>query len=58
MGPDLLTNPAQGKYNRDIFMWGYTFNVTREQGIGFIEEMLKRKQSALQKQSGMTSLSG
>jgi anaerobic magnesium-protoporphyrin IX monomethyl ester cyclase len=31
-------------YNRDIFYVGdNTFNVTREHGIGFIEEMLKRK---------------
>jgi anaerobic magnesium-protoporphyrin IX monomethyl ester cyclase len=32
------------KYNRTIFYVGdNTFNVTREQGIGFIDEMLKRK---------------
>ena len=32
------------KYNRTIFYVGdNTFNVTREQGEGFIEEMLKRK---------------
>ena len=32
------------KYNRDIFYVGdNTFNVTRDHGIGFIEEMLKRK---------------
>jgi anaerobic magnesium-protoporphyrin IX monomethyl ester cyclase len=32
------------KYNRDTFYVGdNTFNVTRDQGIGFIEEMLKRK---------------
>lgn len=32
------------KYNRKIFYVGdNTFNVTRDQGIGFIEEMLKRK---------------
>lgn len=32
------------KYNRTIFYVGdNTFNVTREQGIGFIEEMIKRK---------------
>jgi len=32
------------RYNRNIFYVGdNTFNVTREQGIGFIEEMLKRK---------------
>lgn len=32
------------KYGRDIFYVGdNTFNVTREHGIGFIEEMLKRK---------------
>jgi anaerobic magnesium-protoporphyrin IX monomethyl ester cyclase len=31
-------------YNRDIFYVGdNTFNVTRDHGIGFIEEMLKRK---------------
>jgi anaerobic magnesium-protoporphyrin IX monomethyl ester cyclase len=31
-------------YNRDIFYVGdNTFNVTREHGIGFIEEMLKRR---------------
>jgi anaerobic magnesium-protoporphyrin IX monomethyl ester cyclase len=32
------------KYNRDIFYVGdNTFNVIRDQGVGFIEEMLKRK---------------
>lgn len=32
------------KYNRDTFYVGdNTFNVNREQGIGFIEEMLRRK---------------
>jgi anaerobic magnesium-protoporphyrin IX monomethyl ester cyclase len=32
------------EYNRDTFYVGdNTFNVTRDQGIGFIEEMLKRK---------------
>jgi len=32
------------EYNRDVFYVGdNTFNVTREQSIGFIEEMLKRK---------------
>jgi anaerobic magnesium-protoporphyrin IX monomethyl ester cyclase len=32
------------KYNRDTFYVGdNTFNVTKEQGVGFIEEMLKRK---------------
>jgi len=32
------------KYNRNIFYVGdNTFNVKKEQGIGFIEEMLKRK---------------
>ena len=32
------------KYNRDTFYVGdNTFNVTRDQGVGFIEEMLKRK---------------
>ncbi|OGP76472.1 MAG: hypothetical protein A2W09_00830 [Deltaproteobacteria bacterium RBG_16_50_11] len=32
------------KYHRDTFYVGdNTFNVTRDQGVGFIEEMLKRK---------------
>lgn len=32
------------KYQRDIFYVGdNTFNVTRDQGIGFVEEMLKRR---------------
>ena len=46
-GPKLIADELQllkEKYNRDIFYIGdNTFNVTREQGIGFIEEMLKRK---------------
>ena len=45
--PKLVADELQllkEKYNRDIFYVGdNTFNVTREQGIGFIEEMLKRK---------------
>jgi anaerobic magnesium-protoporphyrin IX monomethyl ester cyclase len=45
--PKLIADELQllkEKYNRDIFYVGdNTFNVTREQGIGFIEEMLKRK---------------
>jgi anaerobic magnesium-protoporphyrin IX monomethyl ester cyclase len=45
--PRLIADELQllkEKYNRDTFYVGdNTFNVTREQGIGFIEEMLKRK---------------
>ncbi|MDI7258974.1 MAG: radical SAM protein [Thermodesulfobacteriota bacterium] len=45
--PKLIADELQllkEKYNRDIFYVGdNTFNVTRDQGIGFIEEMLKRK---------------
>lgn len=45
--PNLIADELQllkEKYNRTIFYVGdNTFNVTREQGIGFIEEMLKRK---------------
>jgi len=45
--PKLIADELQllkEKYNRDIFYVGdNTFNITRDQGIGFIEEMLKRK---------------
>jgi len=45
--PKLIVDELQllkETYNRNIFYVGdNTFNVTREQGIGFIEEMLKRK---------------
>jgi anaerobic magnesium-protoporphyrin IX monomethyl ester cyclase len=45
--PKLIADELQllkEKYNRDIFYVGdNTFNVTREHGIGFIEEMLKRR---------------
>ncbi len=45
--PKLIADELQllkERYNRKIFYVGdNTFNVTREQGIGFIEEMLKRK---------------
>ena len=45
--PTLIADELQilkEKYNRDTFYVGdNTFNVTREQSIGFVEEMLKRK---------------
>jgi len=45
--PTLIADELQilkEKYNRDTFYVGdNTFNVTREQSVGFIEEMLKRK---------------
>ena len=45
--PKLIADELQilkEKYNRDTFYVGdNTFNVTKEQSVGFIEEMLKRK---------------
>jgi anaerobic magnesium-protoporphyrin IX monomethyl ester cyclase len=45
--PKLIADELQilkEKYNRDTFYVGdNTFNITKEQSIGFIEEMLKRK---------------